>query len=332
MDEIRAGSRRLGLDASRILCLNTWISLTLFLLRGAQISLGTSPFPIEWTPISRAFSELFRGMSEGWQRSFGWTFLWAHLLLVLGFLVYLPYSKHLHIATAAVNVFFARTRRRGRLAGRARGAFPVRRARRLVLGGVRGRRRRVRRRRLDAAGRGVSVDPVAILTGVRGAWVYVAVGAGALLESAAFIGLVVPGETVMLLAGVVAALGGVDLAAVMAVGAVGAVLGDQLGYLLGQAFGSALRRGHFGGRTAERWARAEELVVIERFLSERGVTRCPDVGTIQLAPPPVPRGSIPRADVAAVIAALLDNPGTRHQTLELVGGDSPIAAAVQSIS
>lgn len=107
----------------------------------------------------------------------------------------------------------------------------------------------------------MSVDPVAILTGVRGAWVYVAVGAGALLESAAFIGLVVPGETVMLLAGVVAALGGVDLAAVMAVGAVGAVLGDQLGYLLGQAFGSALRRGHFGGRTAERWARAEELVV-----------------------------------------------------------------------
>jgi uncharacterized protein YbjT (DUF2867 family) len=41
---------------------------------------------------------------------------------------------------------------------------------------------------------------------------------------------------------------------------------------------------------------------------------------------------IPRADVAAVIAALLDNPDTRHQTLELVGGDSPVAAAVRSIS
>ena len=41
---------------------------------------------------------------------------------------------------------------------------------------------------------------------------------------------------------------------------------------------------------------------------------------------------MPRADVAAVIAALLDEPGTAHQTLELTGGDSPVAAAVRSIS
>ena len=40
---------------------------------------------------------------------------WAHVLLILGFLVYLPYSKHLHIATAAINVYFGRTRSRGRL-------------------------------------------------------------------------------------------------------------------------------------------------------------------------------------------------------------------------
>jgi Fe-S oxidoreductase len=35
--------------------------------------------------------------------------------VILGFLAYLPRSKHLHIATAAVNVWFGRTRRRGRL-------------------------------------------------------------------------------------------------------------------------------------------------------------------------------------------------------------------------
>ncbi|HTQ91265.1 MAG TPA: NAD(P)H-binding protein [Streptosporangiaceae bacterium] len=63
-----------------------------------------------------------------------------------------------------------------------------------------------------------------------------------------------------------------------------------------------------------------------------GLTDAPATGRIRLAPPPVPRGTVPRADVAAVIAALLDNPGTRHQTLELVGGDSPVAAAVHSIS
>jgi uncharacterized protein YbjT (DUF2867 family) len=62
------------------------------------------------------------------------------------------------------------------------------------------------------------------------------------------------------------------------------------------------------------------------------LTDAPPTGRIRLAPPPVPRDTIPRADVAAVIAALLDNPGTRHQTLELVGGGSPVAAAVHSLS
>jgi uncharacterized protein YbjT (DUF2867 family) len=67
------------------------------------------------------------------------------------------------------------------------------------------------------------------------------------------------------------------------------------------------------------------------ILRPGGLTDVPATGRIRLAPPPVPAGTIPRADVAAVIAALLDHPGTRHQTLELVTGDSPVATAVQSI-
>src|SRR5215468_3379805 len=63
-----------------------------------------------------------------------------------------------------------------------------------------------------------------------------------------------------------------------------------------------------------------------------GLTDAPATGRIRLAAPPVPRGTVPRADVAAVIAALLDDPGTRHQTLELTSGDSPIAAAVRNLS
>jgi uncharacterized protein YbjT (DUF2867 family) len=67
------------------------------------------------------------------------------------------------------------------------------------------------------------------------------------------------------------------------------------------------------------------------ILRPGGLTDIPATGQIRLAPPPVPAGSVPRADVAAVIAALLDNPGTRHQTLELTTGDSPVAAAVHSL-
>jgi uncharacterized protein YbjT (DUF2867 family) len=63
-----------------------------------------------------------------------------------------------------------------------------------------------------------------------------------------------------------------------------------------------------------------------------GLTDAPATGQIRLAAPPVPRGTVPRADVAAVIAALLDDPGTRHQTLELTSGDSSIAAAVRNLS
>jgi uncharacterized protein YbjT (DUF2867 family) len=62
------------------------------------------------------------------------------------------------------------------------------------------------------------------------------------------------------------------------------------------------------------------------------LTDAPPTGRVRLAPPPVPRDTVSRADVAAVIAALLDNPGTRHRTLELVGGDTPVAVAVHSIS
>jgi uncharacterized protein YbjT (DUF2867 family) len=61
------------------------------------------------------------------------------------------------------------------------------------------------------------------------------------------------------------------------------------------------------------------------------LTDAPATGQVRLAPPPVPRGGVPRADVAAVIAALLDELGTRHQTLELVGGDTPVVAAVRGI-
>jgi Fe-S oxidoreductase len=42
-------------------------------------------------------------------------FVWIHVLTILGFLAYLPRSKHLHIFVAAVNVWFGRTRAKGRL-------------------------------------------------------------------------------------------------------------------------------------------------------------------------------------------------------------------------
>jgi len=81
---------------------------------------------------------------------------------------------------------------------------------------------------------------------------------------------------------------------------------------------------------AEEDLRARDLDWI--IVRPGGLTDAPATGRIRLASPPVPRGTVPRADVAAVIVALLDHPGTRHQTLELVSGDSPVAAAVNNPS
>ena len=67
------------------------------------------------------------------------------------------------------------------------------------------------------------------------------------------------------------------------------------------------------------------------ILRPGGLTDAPATGRIRLALPPTSGGTVPRADVAAVIAALLDAPGTRHQILELASGDTPVAAAVGSI-
>jgi uncharacterized protein YbjT (DUF2867 family) len=60
------------------------------------------------------------------------------------------------------------------------------------------------------------------------------------------------------------------------------------------------------------------------------LTDDPATGRVRLGPLPVPGGAVTRADVAAVVAGLLDEPRARHQTLELVGGDIPVAEAVKT--
>jgi Fe-S oxidoreductase len=106
------GSHRV--EAYRILGLIFLIIATLFIARGARIAVGYAP-DTWWSPVSTAVSNILGWLPSGWSRPMMWTFLWLHLALILGFLVYLGYSKHLHIATSFINVFFASTRPRGRL-------------------------------------------------------------------------------------------------------------------------------------------------------------------------------------------------------------------------
>ena len=58
---------------------------------------------------------MFAGLPES--SLLGWhsLFWWGHTLVILGFLVYIPFSKHLHILGAIPNIFFRRFRPLGEL-------------------------------------------------------------------------------------------------------------------------------------------------------------------------------------------------------------------------
>jgi membrane-associated protein len=103
-----------------------------------------------------------------------------------------------------------------------------------------------------------------ILTDVSetlGAWTYVLVGGLAFLETGAFVGLIAPGETAVVLGGVVAAHGEVELALMLLLVWLAAAAGDLASYALGRRLGRPflVRRGPRLGVTSERLARVESF-------------------------------------------------------------------------
>ncbi|MGH3664234.1 MAG: bifunctional DedA family/phosphatase PAP2 family protein [Micromonosporaceae bacterium] len=99
------------------------------------------------------------------------------------------------------------------------------------------------------------LDPI---TGLASPWAYLVVGLLAAAETAAFIGLAVPGEAAMLLGGLLAFHGHVDLLVMMAVAALGAIAGDTISFQLGRAYGDRLKRSRLGRHVGEkRWARGQ---------------------------------------------------------------------------
>lgn len=86
---------------------------------------------------------------------------------------------------------------------------------------------------------------------------------------------VVPSETAVITAGVVAATGELSLAVVLAAAACGAFAGDNTAYLIGRRFGPYAKARYFRGekgRKTIRWAerqlaeRGGELILIARFI------------------------------------------------------------------
>lgn len=100
-------------DAYFILSLIWGLVITNLVTHAIGIHNGTDAFAA-WKPAAQVLSFVLGGLgpiASPVQDSF-W---WAHLFIVMGFLNYLPYSKHLHVIMAAPNVWFSKTEPRGRL-------------------------------------------------------------------------------------------------------------------------------------------------------------------------------------------------------------------------
>ncbi|MEX0651818.1 MAG: (Fe-S)-binding protein, partial [Actinomycetota bacterium] len=99
-------------EADRILLMITAIVVSLLLWQATRIALGLTDAE---GPVSGWLAGFADGLGAAALERAERALVWIHLLLVLGFLVYLPGSKHLHIVTAAPNVWLAKTWPGGRL-------------------------------------------------------------------------------------------------------------------------------------------------------------------------------------------------------------------------
>lgn len=95
-------------DALFILSMIAALMITLFTTYGLQEAARPGTVPAAKF-ISHGVATLFGGATAGALETGYQVSWWIHALLILAFLNYLPYSKHLHVATSLINVFFSNT-------------------------------------------------------------------------------------------------------------------------------------------------------------------------------------------------------------------------------
>ena len=85
------------------------VMLTLIGYRAAQVNTGNFPYGDSWWPFaSHAVALLFHHAGTGVNSVLEATLLILNIAVIVGFLVFLSYSKHLHIAFAPINVATSR--------------------------------------------------------------------------------------------------------------------------------------------------------------------------------------------------------------------------------
>ena len=106
-------------DANLILITEILLMSAFLIMNGADYELqgrGISHYVQAGAfPVSSAFSGFFAGMSDSALELMERGCWWFHLVGMLAFLNYLPYSKHLHILLAFPNTYYSNLDRKGKL-------------------------------------------------------------------------------------------------------------------------------------------------------------------------------------------------------------------------
>lgn len=95
-------------DAIFILCMIGALMVTL-LLTSAFDRVASPRHAAALQPFSSGLAALFAGVSTDTAATVAQVNWWSHAMLVLVFLNYLPYSKHLHVITSLPNTYFSNT-------------------------------------------------------------------------------------------------------------------------------------------------------------------------------------------------------------------------------
>lgn len=95
----------LSRDAAFILVLIAVLMVTYLVGQGARAA--ADPEGATWSPVGRVVGSWLGGLSASTTESLYLAVWWIHIVTVLGFLAYLPYSKHLHLLASPFNVFTA---------------------------------------------------------------------------------------------------------------------------------------------------------------------------------------------------------------------------------
>ncbi|TCS70488.1 Fe-S oxidoreductase [Effusibacillus lacus] len=101
-------------EAYVILGLIGGLVITDLIVMGLEVAL-TGKDPGWVSPVASFLGGLFAGGNETVLKVFEEIFVWAHLAILFGFLIFIPRSKHLHMIAAGINTYFRRLTPNGRL-------------------------------------------------------------------------------------------------------------------------------------------------------------------------------------------------------------------------